>query len=1072
MKIILSNSSRGASTGVFSEIEKKLDEGKKCVVITTDRLTATVERALLEKLREDAVFGLRVSSFTRLATVMLGDSVKKCLTPEGSVMLITDVIEKHRNELRYYGRVKPDELASELYAAITALRNSGVSTDRLTATDLGSPSLNDKARDIAIVYGGYLSALEGRHSDSSTRLEALAEMIENGDPLDECYYVIDMPEFNYAQLNVLKAIDKRAISLTVGLTSGFDYPNKRIYPDKTVDRLKAISENRVEVVTKFDTLTEAGDVIGKYLFSYTRPSEKVLPSEKEVKSKLTVRSALNRKDEVLALALDVVKGVREGKRYRDFEVFVGDLEGYTPIVKSVFLRYGIPFFIDRKEMLYEQTKTRYLLSAVTAVKAKMRVEEVLDFVKNPLFAESCEDVFTFENYVLEFGVNYGGFYREFEYGEESYRAKAESVRRKLVETLSVFESGKRRVSSFTESSRKLLANVEESWRAHVKKLANLSEYYEKCAEQVDDKLSSVLDEIENVLDGEYDIAGFENLLNGMFRTLKISLVPTFLDCVFIGDASSRFICSGDLHVLGANTGLIPSDSAGGAILTPKDEETFERAGIELYSNQKDKINSELFTITEIMKKTRGKLIVSYADSAPSGNLRPSMLVSQLVAIFSTDEKNYVEIEKVRFDDLYRRYEEGNIDEITPLFATEKACMNEILSHAKDTGSIANLPIFRIARVCFLKLENKYRLKRAYAVSAEDAKLSNPPIVKDSSVSRLERFFSCPYSYYLQYVLKIQPREEGEIMSNENGSILHAVFENFFRALSKDEVSEDNIAKIAGGAFDDYVSSIPKLTRLMENPSSKRTLLKLKDEGIKTCRDLYEVYMRSEFVPEYLEAGFGKNGDFNPIYVNDGQVALSGRIDRVDTCGNDFIVLDYKTFKGISIDARDVYYGKKLQLYVYAEAIAESLGKRPVGVFYLPVYPSYAKDGENRYKYRGQVLADVTVMNKIDNITESDYKKSVVPCGAKNRSQLVDCLVEDDFKARREYAVKIAGEGAKLISEGYISPKPYKATESENVCGNCFYKDVCPYKGKFARVADTVAKDAFDLNEKTEEVENE
>ncbi len=1063
--------------GVFSEIEKKLDEGKKCVVITTDRLTATVERALIEKLRKDAVFGLRVSSFTRLATVTLGDSVKKCLTPEGSVMLITDVIEKHRGELCYYGKVKPDELASELYAAITALRNSGISTDQLGSTDLGSKRLNDKSKDIALVYNGYLEALSGRHSDSSTRLEALAESIENGEPLDECYFVIDMTEFNYAQLNVLKAIDKRAISLTIGLTSGFDNPNRRIYPDKTANRLRSISDNKVEVETKFDDLTKVGDVIGKYLFSYSRPDSRSLPSEKEVCDKFKLRSALSRRDEVLALALDIVRGVREGKRYRDYEVYVGDLEGYTPVIKSVFLRYGIPFFIDRKEMLYEQTKTRYLLSAISACKARMRADEVLDFVKNPLFkamlGESGEDIFTFENYVLEFGVNYGGFYREFEYGDEDYRERAESVRKKLVETLSVFGSGVKRVSAYTEASRKLLDEVEVVWREHVKEIAKLSEYYEKCAEQVDDKLSSVLDEIETVLDGEYDIAGFESLLKGMFRTLKISLVPTFLDCVFIGDKSSRFIGSGDLYVLGANSGLIPSDSSGGAVLTPADEELFERAGVELYSSQRDKINSELFTVTEILKKTRGKLTVSYADSAPSGKLRPSTLVAQLQTIFSTDEKNYVEVGNVRYDDLYRKYIGGDADEVSSLFATNKACMNEILSRYKDVGSIGNLPIFRTASL-FLNEEDKGKLTRSYEYESHDVKLSSPPEVKDSSVSRLERFFACPYSYYLQYVLKIQPREEGEILSNENGSILHAVFENFFRALSKGEVNENNIDKIAGSAFDKYISETPKLTRLMETPSTKRALLKLRREGVGTCKDLYEISLRSEFVPTYLESRFGRNGDFESLVVSAGEdeVSLSGRIDRIDVCGDDFIVLDYKTFKAADIDAKDVYYGKKLQLYVYAEAIAKALGKNSVGVFYLPIYPSYVKESENRYKYKGQVLADEEVMNRIDSLTSEDYKKAVVPCGARKVTQSGDCLSEEDFRLRREYAVKLAGEGVKLIREGYVAPKPYKVSEYENPCANCMYKNVCPYGGKDARVAGVVTNETFDLDRPIPQEEEE
>lgn len=69
--------------------------------------------------------------------------------------------------------------ASELYAALTAIRNSGVSSeDLLKASQKSNASLKAKARDIALVYDGYLKALEGKHSDSSTRLYALAEYIK------------------------------------------------------------------------------------------------------------------------------------------------------------------------------------------------------------------------------------------------------------------------------------------------------------------------------------------------------------------------------------------------------------------------------------------------------------------------------------------------------------------------------------------------------------------------------------------------------------------------------------------------------------------------------------------------------------------------------------------------------------------------------------------------------------------------------------------------------------------------------------------------------------------------------
>ena len=172
MKIITSNTSEGAYLGVLNQLKSNLDGKSQNIVIAPDRFTASVERGLISSLGVESTFGIEVMSFTRLANKLIGNDIKKCLTPEGSVMLIGKVISDLRDELVYYKKVAMTEgFASELYAALTAIRNSGVSSkDLLKASQKSNASLKAKARDIALVYDGYLKALEGKHSDSSTRL--------------------------------------------------------------------------------------------------------------------------------------------------------------------------------------------------------------------------------------------------------------------------------------------------------------------------------------------------------------------------------------------------------------------------------------------------------------------------------------------------------------------------------------------------------------------------------------------------------------------------------------------------------------------------------------------------------------------------------------------------------------------------------------------------------------------------------------------------------------------------------------------------------------------------------------
>ena len=385
MKIITSNTSKGAYLGVVGILAKNMDGTSQNIVIAPDRFTASVERGLISALGIESTFGIEVMSFTRLASKLIGSDIKKCLTPEGSVMLIGKVIADNRDKLCYYQKVALQEgFASELYAALTAVRNSGISSqDLLESSKQANVSLQMKAKDLALIYDGYLAALEGKHSDSSTRLYALAEFLKNNPSAiaSTNFYITDIYDFSAPELEIIKSIANNALSLTVGITSGYSNPNKRIYPDRVAKKLASLCEGRVQIERNDENLPDSVDAISKKLFSYISTSA---DDKAENNGKVKLRSAKDRSDEVMRLALDVAKGVREGRRYKDFEVYASDLDAYGQEIKSTFARYEIPYFIDKKELLSEQAKARFVLQAIACYRTDFRLGEVCDFIKNPL----------------------------------------------------------------------------------------------------------------------------------------------------------------------------------------------------------------------------------------------------------------------------------------------------------------------------------------------------------------------------------------------------------------------------------------------------------------------------------------------------------------------------------------------------------------------------------------------------------------------------------------------------------------------------------------------------------------
>lgn len=1075
MNLIISNSSRGAYRGVMKYLKQRLGESN--IIIAPDRFTASVERGIISTLGIESSFGIDVMSFTRLANKLVGKDIKKCLTPEGSVMLIGKVIAERCGEFEYYGKVAlTDGFASELYAALTAIRNSGISTEMLKAeSDRMSPALRAKTHDIISIYEGYLQALEGKHSDSSTRLNTLAQYI-NAHPESVStvhFYCTDIYDFSAPELDIIAGLAKNALSLTIGLVSGYDNANRRIYPDRVIAKLKSVCGDKVNIYNEREQLEAPIEAISTQLFSY---GEAEHPAEN--RGKVVLRSAKDRHDEVLALALDIIDRVRSGGRYCDTEVYVSDIADYEAEIKAVFSRYGIPFFIDKRELLAEQTKVRYILDAIACVRSGFRVRETLDFVKNPLFAYGTEggedDVFLFENYVLKYNIDRSRFSDEFtlkddgKYGNRRDRkivadenVTPEKVRKTLINVLKPFlDTTLKNVSDYVAASRRFLDSADTAWRRHVDKLTALSAYYVKCAEQVDSKIDSVLDEIDEVLDFDTDIEKFESIFKSMLKTLKIALVPTFLDCIFVGDGDSRFMGAGDIYILGATNDKLPLASGGGTVVSPKDEEYFAKLGLNITPDESQKLMLNKYALCDVMKKPHGKLIVSYPETGNGGALRPSSVIAELRGMLTEGGKPLA-VERVGFENL-SKHGGDKIKTAAALFATEKSCYFEVMKNAvSHRAPFEDNAVYGSAYEC-MSQSGKQKIDGIFDVPERISLPENSYFSGSTSVSRLETFFTCPYSHYFNYILSLRKRKDGKAEGTENGTVLHYILEKFFCDVRDGLIADKAEIKPRAYAYFDAAIRENGFGVLLEKADTGRQLRRVREEGVKVCEDLYGVYLRSSFKPVMLEAKIGESGILPmSLTVGDKKVHLKGTIDRVDVLDDKFVVVDYKTYKSADMKLDELYYGEKLQLYIYMRAIEDSLKKTPVGVFYLPIFAGFTDENTSRYKFKGQVTESREIMSELDSLSADDPQKSVLPFKANAKGELSPevHLSKARFDMLGDYAVRLASKGAAEIADGYIKPSPVK-----DACKKCRFAEICAYRDKYERKLSKTVMQSFTAEE--------
>jgi len=1098
MKIITSNTSREAYLSLAKQLKTTIN-GRN-IVIAPDRFAVNVTRAIISSLDVVTMSNVEIIPFSKLGEKFIPQEIKKCLSPNGAVMLLSKVLLNlsKKKELVHYSNVTGKEgFASELYAAITSLRNSGINPEDISRIiDKLPNNMKAKSSDIVKVYNEYLKELANNHEDSTTILEKLELFLDKnrGEISTINFYVTDIYEFTKKELDILHILANNACSLTVSVPSGYDNPNRYIYPNKTIEKLSGLVDGgKPEIIDSRENLPKYKDIISKYLFSFKFPRENV---EAE---KIKLRCARDKHDEVLRLALDILKGVREGRRYKDYEVYIGNLDEYSGEIKSIFSRYNIPFFIDQKSLLIEQAKTRYILSAIKCCKSGFARQDVLDFVKNPLFYEreediSIDDIFEFENYLLKYNIEYSIFKEPFtlfdpdkkvrrkseisilnpndlieEVGSKIYYVKENCVpnivRQLLIDKLSPLTSLNEatiKMKDCVSACKQILVNAESAWYKHVEDLEKISAYYAKCSEQVDGKLKATFDEMESVLDIDTNMVDFYSMVKSMVEKQEIALVPPYLDSVFIGGLESRFLGEYDIYILGATNSNIPMIPGGGTILSRKDKETFFNKGaLDIIPNDKDQLYSNMYKVCDIMKKPMNMLIISYPESVSSATTKPSTIITDLIHMFSN-----LKIEMVDFSNLME--DKDYVDVAKLLFATKDACYYEALKN-KISGNTSNneMPLYNSA-LTFVDNDNKgfenLFVEPVYVDLDEDKTFNDK-----TSVSKIETFYRCPYQYYLRYMLNLNVRSEAKFEGNENGTIIHDVLHNFLQDyMNGIEFNDESIKETAYKYFDIIVDT--DFARLKQKPETRRILARVKEESARVCKNMLEIVKRSKFKPMLLEGEIGgERNDIDTLSIDSAnkQIKLHGFIDRVDSLDNDFYIIDYKTYKTADLEMKDLYRGCKIQPLLYMRSVENSKNMKPIGVFYMPIYSSFSDEGGKTLELKGFASNDRDKLQAIDaNFGVEGKSECVFDVKDPNKLNANRFIDGKHFDLLGDYAMNISSKAVENICSGYIRPVPLT-----NVCAKCNYFDVCKFKDINVRKNNMVPMEVIEDKEEVEDDSN-
>ena len=1090
LRFVYGKSGSGKSTFVFDEIKNQINGNRKIYIITPEQFSFTAERELLDVVGTGAALNAEVLTFNRMAyRVMneIGGSTKTSLSSCGKAMLIYNILLNEKKNLNFLG--KSDENIDLISTQITEFKKHGVNVENLD--DLMNSSndkyLNAKMKDMRIVYNEFENTIKNKYIDENDVLTILSEQLPQTEIFNNSLiYIDEFVGFTKQEYDIIGILLNQAYQVSINICT--DSLNQSFSPDtdifyankETVQKILKVANDvnaKIEDHVYMENVVRFDNPELKYLEEnlYAVPYKKY---EKESLQYINLFLANNPYSEIENIAINIVKMVKnKGYRYRDISIITKNLDTYSNLCKVIFNKYQIPVFIDEKKDLSQNIIVKYLLSILEIFAKNWSYESVFNYVKTGFLDIPQDDIYNLENYCLKWGIKYSKWYKgdwNFHDEDDSNREEIEhikEIRKKIVNPLIKFKesmSGTNTAKEITKRLYDFLIENEIDKRLEQKENNLIALGKSEIATEYETSwkiIVQVLDEIVLVF-GEEKITfdRYMQILKTGLGNSDLGKIPGTQDQVIMGDIDrSRSHKIKTVFIIGLNDGMFPSVNKNEGYFNDNDRAYLKECGIELAKGTVERMYEDNFNIYKAFTAASCEVNLSYSSSSSDGKtLRASTLVSKIKKIFPgikeqsdiISKSSEILTENTTFEELLnqiRSYRDEDID-----LDDEWICSyNYYMSNEKWKYKL----IYSLKALNYTNIPDK--------ISRENVELLYGKTLK-TSVSRLEQYKSCPFSYYLKYGLNLSEKDTLKVDSLDTGTFMHDTIDTFFNRIREKNIrikdlSEDEMSAI----IDDIINEKLGLNKnfiFSATPKYKVLSERLKRVVKRSMKYIVESLKYSDFEVLGNEIEFKEGKRYSPIILDldDGRkVEITGKIDRIDIAQNGnskyIRIIDYKSsYKNIELNS--VYAGLQIQLLTYLDAVCKEEQVEPAGVLYFNLIDPVIKSEKNmteeeieneirkKFKMQGLVLADVNVVKMMDTNLEKG-SSSIIPAYIGKDGDLSQSRTSGVSRKQFEYLQKYMNKIIKKISEeimgGNIDINPYYK-KKKTPCTYCNYKAICGF----------------------------
>ena len=907
LQIIYGTAGTGKTSYLFQEIQTKVElhTNYPIKIITPEQFSFTAEKQLLATSPNKSMLVAEVITFARMAYRILnevGGKTRMHLSSAGRSMLIDYILLTKKNDFAFLG--SSDENVEMIARQLTELKKHQVSVEDLKEVIQKTEDkyLKTKLQEVVGIYDIYSKEIENNYIDENDGLTLLAQKIEQSQEFQNCdIYIDEFAGFTTQEYEIIRKLLKQSHKVTITICS--DNLEENTNPDidifytnkKTANKIIEIAKQEKVTIEEPINLNDSILEVGRFKTPELVHLAKSISSpfykkyEKEVEA-ISLLLSNNPYSEIEQVAIQITKLVKQGYRYEDIAVITKDIATYSSLCKIIFASYQIPVFIDEKKDFSNNILVKLILTLLDIFAKNWSYESVFGYIKTGFLNLEESEISTLENYCLKWGIKGSKWYGDWKFHDETEEEKQSILysKEQIVKPLLEFKKSLQKVKTVKEITTSLYKflkenNIQEQMAKKVQKLKEENRLEKAKEYEVSLKIIiELLDEIVLVL-GEQSITfdKYAKILKMGLAQSDLGIIPASQDQVIVGDVDrSRSHKVKALFLIGLNDGKFPSVQKDEGILDDQDREYLKQQGVEIAKGSIEQLYDDNFNIYKAFTTAEEKLYLSYVSSDSEGkSLRPSIMINKIKRIFPNlkeqsdvvNRKSEILLKNTTFDELLiqlRNLKEGaKIDPIW-LNVYKYYLVNEPekLQRSMQGVEYENKPEI-------LKEEN---LQKLYGNTLK------------TSVSRLEQYKACAFSYYLKYGLKLREKNTFEVAAIDTGNFMHEVIDSFFERLDEEQISVkqievDEVKRITEEIVEEKLS-LKKYDIFSSIPRYRILAQRLKKVIVKSMEYIVESIQNSEFEIAGHEIEFKEGKEYPPIVfeLKDGKkVEITGKIDRMD-----------------------------------------------------------------------------------------------------------------------------------------------------------------------------------------------